>query len=272
MVRTPYETIQVEREGPLAILRLNRPDKLNAFSAQMRAEQWEALLALNADASVRVIIHTGNGRAYSAGADLTHSGPAAPESESRGDRSSGDWIRFCQQAKPIIAAVNGVAVGMGVSQMMWFDVRIAAAEARFGFRFARAGMVPEIGTTGMLPRLIGFGNAMDVCLRARFVAAEEALRMGFVTEVVPGGQLLDRARAIAEEMLEVPPQSLAESKRLFWEHVHATDFGDVAHYEERVLAEVQSLPEALEAVRSLMEKRRPSYFPAAAPPVRGRDR
>ena len=202
-----YETLLWEQDGPVLTLTLNRPDKLNAYTATMGLEIEDAFVRADEDDSVRVIIVTGAGRAFCAGADIS-SGAGAFDSKAEGSvafgdagttarrRSGGGFIgAIFNCRKPIIAALNGAAVGVGATLTLPMDIRIAAKGARVGFVFARRGLVPEAGSAWFLPRLVGLPTALRWCLSGALIPAEEAKAGGLVSEVVEPEALMDRARA-----------------------------------------------------------------------------
>jgi len=258
-----YEQITYERRGAAALITLNRPEKLNAWTGTMQGEMREAIATANDDANVAAIILTGAGRAYCAGADISgwqrgiqgdgvrSSGAASTETET--------WTRMIRNAKPVIAAVNGVAVGVGVTHILPADFRIATESARFGFVFVRMGVVPELASTYYLAQLVGLGAAQELCLRAKIVDAPEALRLGLVSRVVPGEQLLDEALALAEELAALPPLQLRMTKDLFTRNATDMNIEAVMGREGEALAQAYVSPEFKEAVTAFMEKRPANY-------------
>ncbi|MHA7838013.1 MAG: enoyl-CoA hydratase/isomerase family protein [bacterium] len=215
-----YENILFERDGGIATLTLNRPDKLNAYTTEMGEEFTEAFRGVQRDDGVRAVILTGAGRAFCAGADLEH----LKAHESGGNASKGprlgeeDFLRklpleMLDSPKPIIAAINGHAVGVGMTMVMPCDLRIAAEDAKLGFVFARLGILPGLGSTHLLPDLVGMARAQELVLTAKKISGTEAAAIGLVNEAVPAGEVLDRARAIAEQMAELDPIVLAYAKR-----------------------------------------------------------
>ena len=200
-----YQTILYDAgdDGILTIT-LNRPEKLNAFTREMMTEMIDAIDRADADDGVRAIIITGAGRGFCAGADLS-SGGSTFNADARADRPGGLHrdggglltLRLYDCNKPLIAAVNGPAVGVGVTMQLPMDIRIASESARFGFVFARRGIVPEACSSWFLPRIVGISQALDWCYSGRVFGADEALAGGLVREVVPHATLMDRAREIA---------------------------------------------------------------------------
>ncbi len=259
-----YEQILAERRGPVTVLTLNRPEKLNAWTATMSAELREAIQQANADPDVAVIVLTGAGRGFCAGADISNwnqsfqrgSGPstgggAAP----RGD----SWVHLLQQSKPVIAAVNGVAVGIGLTQVLPADIRIAGESARFGAVFAKMGVVPELASTYFLAQIVGLGAALEMCLTARMVDAAEAKQIGLVSRVVPDAQLMEEALTLANSIAALPPTQLQLAKRLFSANAVEQDLDAVISREGEALGQAYASPEFREAVTAFMEKRQPDF-------------
>lgn len=260
-----YDLIEVDRAGRVGILRLNRPEKLNAWSEAMNAEQRQAIDELNADPDIGAIVMTGNGRAFCAGADI---GGWEQQLKGGARRSATqafdeDWLSFCARSKPLIAAVNGYCIGVGATQILPFDIRLAGESAQFSFRFVKMGLLPELASTAMLPRIIGLGHALEICLTARMVDAATAERMGLVSRVVPDGDLMDAALALADEVAANPSRQLIEMKGLFQRHAVEQDLAGVLRAEGEALAAAYKSPEHAEAVAAFVEKREPDFYAAA---------
>ncbi len=207
-----YETIQVERDGRVGIVRWNRPDRLNAFNSTMYAEWIEAYDAFNADPSIGAVVATGNGRAYSSGADIggferSFTGDDAPVEKQPPHGGFEPW--YMAEGKPAIAAVNGVSIGIGFTSILWFDNIIASTEARFSARFAAIGLTPELSSSWLLPRLIGVQRAKEMMLTGRIWSAEEAHQLGLVRQVVEPEDLVPTAIAQAAEIAANPSSSLS---------------------------------------------------------------
>src|SRR6266705_1849939 len=205
-----YTEILLEVSEGVALVTLNRPERLNAYTPTMGHELAEAFAACDADDAVRAIVVTGAGRGFCAGADLARGGAsfdrdAAAEYE-RGTPADEPWrkprraVAAWDVRKPIIAAINGAAVGVGATLPMQWDIRIAAESARIGFVFVRRGVVPEALSTWTLPRLVGMSRAAELLLTGRMLSAREALEFGLVSRVVPDPELLPTARAMAAEI------------------------------------------------------------------------
>ena len=223
-----YETLLYDVDGPVLTVTLNRPDKLNAYTAVMGAELEDAFHRADADDDIRVIIVTGAGRGFCAGADIS-AGAGAFDTRAEGsvafatpDRprqggGAGFVGAIFNCRKPSIAAINGAAVGVGLTLTLPMDIRIAAEGARFGFVFARRGLVPEAGSAWFLPKLVGLPQALNWCLRGNLISAEEALAAGLVSEVVEPDQLLPRARELALEIAgNTAPVSIALARQMLW--------------------------------------------------------
>jgi len=224
-----YETILYDVKDRIATITLNRPDKLNAYTATMGVELEDAFLAANEDDNVRVIIVTGAGRGFCAGADIS-------------------------------AAFNGPAVGVGITLALPMDIKIASTEARFGFVFARRGLVPEAGSGWFLPRLVGLSQALRWCLTGRVFGAEEALAGGLVTEVVPPDQLMTRARELATEMAEnTAPISAAITRHMLWQYAGQPTPFPVMGIDGALSLELGAGPDVREGVAAFLEKRKPNF-------------
>jgi enoyl-CoA hydratase/carnithine racemase len=253
-------------DGILTIT-LSRPDALNAFTPVMCRELLEALDAANADDGVRVVIVTGAGRAFCAGADLSGGGQTfdATRRGAASDEASRDGgglvsLRVFESNKPVIAAINGPAVGVGLTMTLPMDVRLASDTAKFGFVFARRGIVPEAASTWFLPRLVGPSQAAEWFMTGRVFTAEEALAGGLVRSVHPADDLLDAARALAEEMSAATSAiSVALARRMMWQGLtYPTPYrSHVA--DSRAMREMGGSPDAFEGVSSFLEKRQPVF-------------
>ncbi len=261
-----YEQILAERRGAVSLLTLNRPEKLNAWTGQMAAELRDAITAANADPDVGAIVLTGAGRAYCAGADIgawqrdlrTGAGPDASR-PSPMTRAGDSWVHLLQRSKPVIAAVNGAAVGVGLTQILPADIRIASEQAHFGAFFVRMGVVPELASSYFLAQLTGLGAALEMCLTGRMVDAPEALRLGLVSKVVPADRLLDEALALAESVAALPGPQLRMIKDLFARNAADIDLDAVLAREGEALRTAYATPEFREAVTAFMEKRQPNF-------------
>lgn len=214
------QEILLAQDGPIATITLNRPDQLNAYTTTMGDEITSAFRSLQRDESVRVVILTGAGRAFCAGVDLEHlKAHNLGENASTGPRlGEEDFLRrlpleMRDYPKPIIAAINGHAIGVGMTMLMPCDIRIAAEDAKLGFVFTRLGILPGLGSTHLLPNLVGMARAQELVLTAKKILGSEAAEIGLVNKAVPREDVFSEARAMAEQMAEVDPLVLSFAKR-----------------------------------------------------------
>ncbi len=215
-----YSQIRLEESDGIATITLDRPAKLNAYTTEMGEEITRAFRDLQRRDTVRVVILTGSGRAFCAGVDLEHlKAHAQGRNVSAGPRlGEEDFLRklpleMRDYPKPIIAAINGHAIGVGMTMVMPCDIRIAAEEAKLGFVFARLGILPGLGSTHLLPHLVGMARAQELVLTAKKISGSEAAEIGLVNEAVPGSEVLSAAREMAARMAEIDPIVLAHAKR-----------------------------------------------------------
>ena len=268
-----FETIRLEVEDGIATLTLNRPDKLNAFNTLMMQEMIAAFDRTDADDSVRVVIVTGAGRAFCAGADLS-AGAATFDYSTRGgedkeartldgvQRDGGGLLtlRIYDSLKPVIAAVNGPAVGVGVTMQLAMDIRMASTDARYGFVFARRGINPEACSSWFLPRLVGIQTALEWCYSGRVFPAQEALEKGLVRSLHAPEDLLPAARALAREIADnTAPVSIALTRQLIWRMAGASHPIEAHMADSRGIQARGAMPDAKEGVTSFLEKRLPRY-------------
>lgn len=221
-----YKTISSERKGAVGILYLNRPEVLNAFSEDMDRELLHFLHGAREDDSLRVLILTGKGRAFSAGGDLNMFKQAyeAYQRDGRDRRVGGAELpkAFIDFPKPFIAAINGAAVGFGLTVSLTCDIRIAAENAIFSCAFARIGVTPEFGSSYLLPKVIGYARAAELAFTAKDIDAQEAYRIGLVNRVVPPGELMAVAEAMAIEIAALPQEAIMMAKRILRHGSHST--------------------------------------------------
>jgi enoyl-CoA hydratase/carnithine racemase len=258
-----YETLEIAREDGVLTLTLSRPDRLNALNVQMLEELLRVLDEIDADDAVRAVIVTGAGRAFCAGADLGGGGATFDTSSTRGiPRDGGGRItlRLYECKKPVIAAINGAAVGVGVTMTLPMDVRIASDKARFGFVFARRGIVPEAASSWFLPRVVGISQAMEWVATGRLFPADEALAGRLVSRVVPEGELLRTAKALAREIADnTSGVSVCLSRQLLWKMLGADHPMEAHKLDSRLIHAMGASPDAYEGVQSFLEKR-PARF------------
>lgn len=253
-----YETILVNRKDHVTTVTLNRPDRLNALNLQMADELHEALAAEDRDDDTRVIVITGAGRAFCSGADLQ---PGPPPAEPRSSTAPGlaDSIFVALDIeKPLIASINGVAVGGGCTMTLLCDIRIASETARFQLPFSRLSISAELGSTYLLPRLIGMGKASELVLTSRMIEAPEAGEIGLVNYVVPAGELLTKTTEMAASIAELPPRAVRMNK-LGLRMGMNSDVPSQLRYEALASAALSGSEDAREAVAAFREKRDPVF-------------
>lgn len=275
-------TIAVEVAEGIQTITLSRPDRLNAFTPQMMAELIAAFDSADADDAVRAVIVTGAGRAFCAGADLgaggatfdyakradrlEHGSPigadGAVDYGHPGVRDNGGrlTLRIFQSRKPVIGAINGPAVGVGVTMTLPMDVRLASEAARFGFVFARRGIVPEAASSWFLPRLVGISQALEWCYSGRIFGAEEAQRAGLVRAVHAPDDLLPAARALARDLtVDSAPVSVALTRAMLWRMLGAPHPMDAHRIDSRAIWDRGRSADAREGVASFLEKRAATF-------------
>jgi len=264
----PYELILYETRGEVALVTLNRPEKLNAWTPAMALEQADAIGRANADRSIGAIVMTGAGRGFCAGADMEKTfqsridgrDPGGDTASGQGGMPAGlDWVALCRQSKPLIAAVNGAAVGIGMTMILPFDVIVASEKARFGMLFIKVGLVPELASTHLLSARVGLGKASEMCLTGRVYGAVEAAACGLVDRLVEPDKLLDTALELGREIAANPDPQLRMTKQLLAQNACETDLGAAQARESEMLRECWKSPEHKEAVRAFLEKRPPRF-------------
>jgi enoyl-CoA hydratase/carnithine racemase len=263
-----YEQIAYEVADGVATVTLDRPERLNAYTRQMHTELIDAVDRADADDDVRAVIFTGRGRAFCAGADLaaggdtfSRGGAADFSLAEHGDGGGRLTQRLYRSLKPLIAAVNGPAVGVGVTMTLPMDVRLAAEEARFGFVFARRGIVPEACSSWFLPRVVGISQASEWVMTGRVFGAAEALRGGLVRSVHPAGELLDDARALAQEIVgHTAPVSVAMARTMLWRMLEERTPAAAHEIDSRAMFSRGRSADVREGVGAFVEKR-PAVFP-----------
>ncbi|SNT27881.1 crotonase/enoyl-CoA hydratase family protein [Sphingopyxis indica] len=289
-----FDQIRLDKQEGIALLTLHRPDRMNAFTTQMMLEIVAALDECDADDAVRAVIFTGAGdRAYCAGADLgggaatfdydkrTDKAAALPDGVSAspvGEDGTIDWshplirdsggrvsMRIFDAKKPVLGAINGAAVGIGATMTLSMDARLASDTARYGFVFARRGIVPEAASSWFLPRLVGIANAVDLCYSGRLISAREAQDMGLVQSVHAPGALIDAAIAKAREMTEQSaPVSVALTRHMLWRMLGAPHPMSAHRWDSRAIFARGRSPDAAEGVTSFLEKRAPHFTASVA--------
>ena len=255
------QDILVEKKDRVLVITLNRPQVLNAFRMVMAIELKEALQQADEDDGVGCVVLTGAGRGFCSGADLRGFFDNLREATegSAASRPIEGLPRFMLDLKkPLIAAINGPAVGVGCTITLPCDIRIASDRARLGFIFSRLALVPEFGSTYLLPRIVGLGKALDLCLTGRIIDAPEALEVGLVSKVVPHDNLMDEAMAVATGLANGPTPALSLVKKVIHQGLVA-DVDQAQNNEEEAFAWCLRSPDHFEGVRAFFEKR-PARF------------
>ncbi len=259
-----YEEILTETRDRVGVIRLNRPNKLNAWTETMSGEIVDAMRGWNDDDGIGAIVLTGEGRAFCAGADVGNFAKRVETNrEGQGEqlrRGGGVNItQFIRNSKPTIAAINGYAVGVGLTMILPCDVRIASTNANLSIRFIKMGLMPELGSTHLLAQLVGLGNATEMCLTGRMVAADEARQMGLVTAVTAPDELLPTALAKAEEIANNPTRAVMMIKELLRKNPMEDDLDAVMEREGLRDQIARRLPDHAEAVAAFLDKRDPRF-------------
>jgi enoyl-CoA hydratase/carnithine racemase len=263
-----YADLRYEVDDGVLTLTLDRPDQRNTVTYGVLDALLDAFARADADDDVRAVVVTGEGRFFSAGTDLSGGdGGYGPDATGfkplrGGTRDVGGELalRVFGSTKPVIAAINGTAVGIGVTMVLPMDIRIAADDARFGLPFTRRGIVPESCATWFLPRIVGIATAVDWAVTGRIFPAAEALRAGLVRELVPAGDVLPRAREVAAEIAaETSSVSVALTRQLLWRQLGAPDPLAANRLESRALLALGTMADAAEGVAAFREKRSPTF-------------
>ena len=264
-----YEEIIYEVSEQIATITLNRPDKLNSFTNRMLKEIIAAFDESDADDNVRAVIVTGSGRAFCAGADLSGGGETFAKGGSDVKAKTGVMrdggglvsLRIFESKKPVIGAINGAAVGVGVTMTLPMDIRLASTTSKFGFVFAKRGIVPEAASSWFLPRIVGISQATEWCFTGRMISAEEAKEARLVRSVHAPEDLLPAAREIAREIAEnTAPVSVALSRQMLWRMLGADHPMQAHRVDSRAINSRGASDDAREGVMSFLEKR-PADFP-----------
>ena len=260
------------RDSGVAVVTLNRPERMNAWGGGLAAAFYRCIDRAEADPDVRVIVLTGNGRAFCAGADMGDLGTIGG-AETNGDTDVTKLVGerhphfVTELRKPIVAAINGACAGIGLTQALMCDVRFAAAGAKFTTAFARRGLIAEYGISWILPRVVGWSAAQDLLLSGRTFFAEEAAELGMVKEVVAPHELMPRALAYAEDMaVNCAPSSLAVIKRQLYGDA-LRNLHDTSAEAEKLMHESMLRPDFIEGITAFFEKRQPSFPPLGEDPT-----
>jgi 2-(1,2-epoxy-1,2-dihydrophenyl)acetyl-CoA isomerase len=256
-----YETILTNEEGGILTITLNRPEKLNAWTYQMSADMTDAITKANDDDDVIAIVVTGAGRGFCAGADIEAVFKAQAESRpaARQGARTGDWVEFVRSSKPIVAAINGAAIGVGLTQVLPMDMLIASRGAKLSVRFIKMGLVPELASSHFLALRCGFGAASELMLTGKTISADEAKEIGLVDKVVEPADLLKAAKDAARAMGENPQGALRMVKQLLTQNASEGDTRLVQQREIAALTQCYASPEHKEAISAFLEKRDPDF-------------
>jgi len=246
----------------IAIVRLNRPEQLNAWNNKISSGLDACLREASDRSDIRAVIITGTGRAFCAGADLSGGGDTfdANRERDQDDTSEARTPQFLphQVAKPVIAAINGPAVGVGATYPLMCDIRIASDSARIGFVFNRIGMLPELGSHSLLPRIVGFSNAAQLLMGGEIIDADTALAMGLVSSIHPADRLVDQAIELAARLSAAAPVSVAATKKLLWRGL-SLSWEQMHQMETPIFEWVAQQPDSVEGVTAFLEKRSPEW-------------
>ncbi len=272
-----YSTIRYDFSDNIATITLHRPERMNAFTGEMMLELVDAFDTTDADDAVRAVIVTGEGRAYCAGADL-NAGTATFDAQFKADapiradgspdygkesaRDSGGklTLRIFQSLKPVIAAINGPAVGIGATMLLPMDIRLASDSAKIGFVFSRRGIVPEAASSFFLPRIVGISNALEWCYSGRVFGAEEALRGGLVRSIHAPAALLPAARTIGREIAEnAAAVSVALIRQMMWRGLGLSHPMAAHRIDSRAILSRGRSNDVAEGVSSFLQKRSPIF-------------
>ncbi len=259
-----YQTITYERRESVALITLNRPERLNAWTPQMASEQADAIRSANDDDHVGAIVMTGAGRGFCAGADmrdtfktrLDGTDPAGDGERTGGMPAEVDWVALARESKPLIAAVNGAAVGIGMTMILPFDVIVASERAKFGMLFIKVGLVPELASSRLLAQRIGLGRAAEMCLTGGLYDGAAAHRMGLADRLTTADELIAEALELAGTIAVNPAPQLRMIKRLLTQNSLEPDLGLVQEREHELIRECWRSPEHHRAVEAFLAKGR----------------
>ena len=255
-----WQTVAYSIDRGVATVTLNRPERMNAWNAQLQRDLSSALEAADGDDGVRAVVLTGAGKAFCAGADLEKGGDTFDASKNESRRTREDHPRMLphQVRKPVIAAINGAAVGVGITLPILADVRFVAADAKISFAFVRRGMMPELASHYILPKIVGLSNASDLLLTGRMISGAEAASLGLATRALPKEEVLAAAQERAREVNLAAPVSVAIAKRMIWESLLG-DFEEISRKENALFAWLGGQPDAAEGITSFLERRDPQW-------------
>lgn len=261
-----FETILVDQDDGIVTITMNRPERLNAWTYQMGDEMAQALKDGNADNSVEAFVVTGAGRGFCAGADVKDLFQVQAESGKgrQGGDQAGNWVDLVRSSKPVVAAVNGAAIGVGLTQILPMDYIVAAKDAKLSCRFIKMGLVPELASSHYLVTRCGFGAASELMLSGKTITGEQAVECRLVDRAVDTNQLMAEARSVAKSMGENPQAALAMVKQLITQNMAESDTLLVQQREIDSLVKCYASAEHKEAIAAFLEKREPDFRSARA--------
>lgn len=273
MSETSYDTILVDKADDIAVITLNRPQRLNAWTQQMHRDLHAAISDCNDDADVGAMVVTGAGRGFCAGADIQDNFKARMDADRKPDaggrepgadepeqeQAVGDWVSLVRSSKPLIAAVNGASVGVGATMILPMDVIIASENAKFGMLFVKMGVTPELASSHFLVQRTGLGKASEMCLTGRLYSGREAFEIGLADRLVAPADLMSEATGLAREIAANPAPHLRWVKELLTENGAESDIALVQQREMAALAKAYASEEHKEAVDAFLEKRPPDF-------------
>jgi enoyl-CoA hydratase/carnithine racemase len=270
-----YQTILTERRDEVLLITLHRPDKLNAWTPHMAEELSDAIEGANRDPGIGAVVLTGAGRAFCAGADMADTfavrvrggDPGANTAEGQGGMPAGlDWVQLCRRSKPLVAAINGAAIGIGVTMVLPFDVILASPAAKLGMGFIKVGLVPELASTHFLVLRMGFGRASELTLSGRVIGGDEAHAAGLVDRLCDPEDLVGAALGVAAAMGANAAPQLQMTKQLLTMNASETDLELVQERESEMLRQCWQSAEHAEAVEAFLAKRAPHFPPRRVTP------
>ncbi len=257
-----YETILTDLTDGVITITMNRPDRLNAWTYQMGDELQDAVRSANDNEDVEAIVLTGAGRGFCAGADVKDLFKQQADGGTVGGSATGeprDWVALIRESKPCVAAVNGAAIGLGVTQILPMDVIVSSTDAKLSLRFVKMGLVPELASSHYLYARTSFGVGNELMLTGKTIDAEQAKEVGLVDKVTSPDELMSVAHATAKTMGENPQSALRMIKSLITQNMTETDMRAVQQREGAALAECYKSPEHREAIDAFLEKREPDF-------------
>ena len=252
-----YEQIRFRTEGNVAVLTLDRPERLNAWTRVMNRELVDVIERCNGDADIGAIVVTGAGRGFCAGADIRDNFKARMDGAE--EEPVGDWIGLVRSSKPMVAAVNGPSVGVGATMILPMDVIVASEDAKFAMAFVKMGLTPELASSHFLVQRMGFGRASEMCLSGRLYSGREAFEAGLADRLTAPDALMETALEVASAMAGNPGPQLRWIKQLLTENGAETDIAAVQRREIEALHRAYASPEHKEAVSAFLEKRSPKF-------------